>query len=86
MIQVSRNTDRDAFVIATEVGLLHRLRRENPGKRFIPANPEAVCPYMNRITLEKIRTSLRDLTHRVEVPEAIREAALRPLERMVAIG
>lgn len=86
MIQVSRTTDREAFVVATEVGLLHRLRRENPQKTFVPANPEAVCPYMNRITLTKIRNSLRDLTHQVDVPEPVRQQALRPLERMVAIG
>lgn len=86
MLQASRTSEANAFVVATEVGLLHRLRRENPGKTFIPANPEAICPYMNRITLAKIRDSLHGLTHRVEVPDPIREKALVPLERMVAIG
>ncbi|MBX5466999.1 MAG: quinolinate synthase NadA [Firmicutes bacterium] len=86
MIAESRRSPRTTFIVATEVGLLHRLRKENPDKTFVPAQDEAVCPFMNLITLEKIRDSLREDRYAVEVPAAIRERALIPLERMVAIG
>lgn len=86
MISHSAASDSDRFIIATEVGLLHRLRKENPHKTFIPASADALCPFMNRISLTKIRDGLRDGTFRVQVPEATRQRALLPLERMVAIG
>ncbi|MCL6563683.1 MAG: quinolinate synthase NadA [Firmicutes bacterium] len=86
MIAESKRSSRKTFIVATEVGLLHRLRKENPDKTFLPAHEEALCPFMNLISLEKIRDSLRDERFRVEVPDSIRQRALIPLERMVQIG
>lgn len=86
MIAHVRKSSAKTFIVATEVGLLHRLRQEHPDKSFIPARDEAICPYMNLITLEKIHTSLRTGIQEVTVPEAIRVRALLPLERMVNIG
>ncbi len=86
MIRHSRLSSREQFIVATEVGLLHRLRKENPKKEFIAASEQALCPFMNKISLEKIRDGLRDNHVVVEVPESIRARALLPLERMVAIG
>lgn len=86
MISHSHTSTAKSFIVATEIGLLHRLRKENPEKEFLAASEEALCPFMNRISVEKIRDGLRDLKFVVEVPEAIRQRALIPLERMVAIG
>ena len=83
MLRYARETPAEAFIAATETGMLHRLRQENPGKAFHPASDLLVCPNMKRITLEKVLWSLEDLKHVVSVPEATRLAALRAVERMV---
>jgi len=74
------------FVVATETGVLHRLRRENPEKQFIAAAETAECRYMKMITLENLRDSLRDLKHEVTVPREIATRARRAIDRMLAIG
>ena len=74
------------FVVATETGVLHRLRRENPEKQFIAAAETAECRYMKMITLENLRDSLRDLKHEVTVPPDIATRARRAIDRMLAIG
>ena len=74
------------FVIGTETGVLHRLRRENPGKRFLPMAREAECRYMKQITLENLRDGLRDLQYEVIVPPATADRARLAIERMLAIG
>lgn len=76
----------DTFIVATEIGILHRLRRENPAKRFIAANDRAQCAYMKVTTLPKVRDALRHLQHRITVPDAIAARARTAIERMVAIG
>jgi quinolinate synthase len=72
--------------VATETGVLHRLRRENPDKQFVAAAESAECRYMKMITLEKLRDSLRDLQHQVTVPLDTATRARRAIERMLAIG
>ncbi|MFO7767480.1 MAG: quinolinate synthase NadA [bacterium] len=74
------------FVVATETGILHRLRKENPRKRFIPASEDSVCEYMKKITLEKVLFSLEHDVYRVEVDEETASAARKALDRMLAIG
>ena len=60
MLTHARESDADTFIVATETGMLHPLEEENPGKRFVPANPAAVCQFMKMITLPKLRDALRD--------------------------
>ncbi|MCU0622634.1 MAG: quinolinate synthase NadA [Gemmatimonadaceae bacterium] len=86
MIRRPAQSDADTFIVATEVGILHRLRRENPTKRFIPANEQAVCAYMKVTTLPKVLHALETLTHRITVPADVAEKARTAIERMVAIG
>lgn len=86
MMERARSSPARCFVVATETGVLHRLRRENPGKTFYPLSEEAQCGYMKKITLEKLRDSLRDLKHEVTVPPAIAARARRAIDRMLAIG
>jgi quinolinate synthase len=86
MINRPTITDADEFIVATEVGILHRLRRENPTKRFIPANDRAVCAYMKVTTLPKVLHALETMEHKITVAPEIAEKAKRAIERMVAIG
>jgi len=74
------------FIIGTEVGILHRLSKENPTKKFIPASERAVCPNMKRINLGKILWSLEDMSTEIKVPEPVRLKAKLAVDRMLAIG
>ena len=74
-----------AFIIGTETGILHRLRRENPSKIFYPLLEEAVCPNMKKITLEKILWSLRDRQTVITVPEPVAHRARRSIEAMLSV-
>ncbi|MDP8992671.1 MAG: quinolinate synthase NadA [Actinomycetota bacterium] len=86
MVDFARRSSKDRFLVATEVGILHRLAKEAPGKRFEPVDRKAVCRYMKMITLEKLRDSLRDGKHVVTVgPEVGRRARLA-IERMLSIS
>ena len=86
MIKRPALSDADEFIVATEVGILHRLRRENPSKRFYAANERASCAYMKVTTLPKVRDALLHLQHRITVPADVAARARRAIERMVAIG
>lgn len=86
MCRFARDSDARQFIVGTEVGLLYRLRKENPEKAFFPASEAAVCPNMKRNTLEKVLWSLEDLGHEVRVPEEVRSRARRALDAMVGAG
>ena len=86
MINRPAQSHADEFIIATEVGILHRLRRENPTKRFFAANDRASCAYMKVTTLPKVKRALERLEHRITVPDAIATRARLAIERMIAIG
>jgi quinolinate synthase len=86
MIRRPAESPADEFIVATEVGILHRLRRENPSKTFFAANERAVCAYMKVTTLPKVLRSLETLEHRITVPENVAARARRAIERMIAIG
>ena len=86
MMRRARVSPARRFVVATETGVLHRLRRENPGKEFVAAREGAECRYMKQITLENLRDSLRDLQYEVTVAPEIAVRARRAIDRMLAIG
>jgi len=86
MMRRARVSPARRFVVATETGVLHRLRRENPGKEFVAARESAECRYMKQITLEKVRDALRDLKYEVTVPPTVAARARRAIDRMLAIG
>ncbi len=81
-VQASPNTE---FVVATETGIIHRMKKFAPGKSFIPVSDEMECKYMKRITPEKLLRSLEDEVFEVKVPEETARKARLPLERMVSI-
>ena len=84
MIRFARESAAKEIIVGTEIGILHRLRKENPGKRFIPVSEQAVCPRMKLITLENILWSLEGMVHQVKVPEKIRLKAKLAVDRMLA--
>jgi len=86
MMRRARVSPARRFVVATETGVLHRLRRENPTKEFLAAREDAECRYMKQITLAKLRDSLRDLKYEVTVPPAVATRARRAIDRMLSIG
>src|SRR6188508_2293463 len=85
MINFAKASPKKRFLVATETGILHRLNKEAPGKRFEAVSEKAICKYMKMITLEKLRDSLRDWKHVVTVEPEIAERARGAIERMVAI-
>jgi quinolinate synthase len=86
MIKRPGDSDASEFIVATELGILHRLRRAHPGKTFYAANDRAQCAYMKVTTLPKVHRALETLTHRITVPDDVAARARRAIERMVAIG
>jgi quinolinate synthase len=86
MIKRPMQTSQDTFIVATEIGILHRLRRENPAKHFIAANDRAQCSFMKVTTLPKVRDALLYNQFRITVPEDIAARARTAIERMVSIG
>ncbi|MCU0915946.1 MAG: quinolinate synthase NadA [Planctomycetes bacterium] len=85
MIKFVRTSPAPCFIVATEVGMIHPLKKARPDAEYIPAGSRGVCPNMKKITLEKVLTSLADRQYPIEVPEEIRRRAERALQRMVAI-
>lgn len=85
MLRFAKASAAQAFIVATEVGLLHRLRIENPGKQFFAATPNASCPNMKKTTLEKIARALDSGSPRVQVPEPVCSMARRSIARMLEL-
>jgi quinolinate synthase len=92
LIKYAKESPKQTFIVATEAGILHKMQKEAPGKTLIAAPPEDEscscneCPFMRRNTLEKLYLCLRDLQPRVDVPEATRVKALKPIERMLEMS
>ncbi|MDI6897109.1 quinolinate synthase NadA [Methanocella conradii] len=85
MIKYAKNTGKD-LIIGTESGIIHRLMKENPGIRYYPLSPYAVCPNMKMNSLETVRDSLRYMKTRIVIPENIRTRAKKALDRMLEVG
>lgn len=83
MIDYASRDSSVEFVVGTEIGMLNALRLKVPNKVFHPltTGPYARCPFMAMVTLEKVRRSLRDLVHRVEIPRSIADAIKDAFER-----
>jgi len=92
LIDYAKKSPKTTFIVATEAGILHRMQQAAPGKTLIPAPPEDescscnLCPHMRRNTLEKLYLCMRDLKPQVDVPEAVRVRALKPIERMLEMS
>ncbi len=86
MIRYARENDFDQMIVGTEIGILHRLKKENPHKEFIPASNKAVCPNMKLITLEKVLWALEEMAPEVRVPEETRLRAKAAVDRMLQVS
>ncbi|MFC1982083.1 quinolinate synthase NadA [Chloroflexota bacterium] len=83
MCRFARQTDAKEIIVGTEIGVIHRLARENPSKNFIAASEKAVCPNMKLITLEKLLWALEDMAPEIKVPEGISIRAKAAVDRML---
>jgi quinolinate synthase len=84
MIRHASESETDEFVVATEVGVLHRMVKANPQKAFYAVSEETICRYMKLITLDKVLSSLREMQHPVQVEPQVAARARRAIERMLA--
>jgi len=84
MIRYARESAASSFIIATEMGLNHRLQKENPGKQFITPTRKAICPNMKMTTLPKALATLREERYEIRLDEEIRSRALAAVEAMVS--
>jgi quinolinate synthase len=82
MCRYAKECNAETFIVGTEEGILHRLRKENPRKKFLLAYEEAVCPTMKLNTLERLYMALKEEKYVVTVPEPIAKQARKALERM----
>jgi quinolinate synthase len=85
MLEYVRQSPVREFIIGTEMGILHTLRQENPGKSFYSPSSHLICPDMKRINLADIVAALQENRHLITVPEETRRRALQAVERMLAV-
>lgn len=91
LLRYTTTDDALSYIVATESGIVHQMRKASPHKTFIEGPPEGncacnECPFMRLNTLEKVYLALRDLTPRIEMPETLRERARIPIDRMLALS
>ena len=86
IIRYAARPDVQQLIVGTEIGVLHRMKRDNPGKEFFPVTEKAVCPNMKLTTLEKVLWALEDMKPEIEVPENIRVKALKAVTRMLEVA
>lgn len=85
MCKYVRTSDAKRFIIGTEIGIIYRLKKENPDKEFYPASERAVCPNMKITTLEKVLWALEDERYKIDVAEDIARKAKVAIQRMLEI-
>jgi quinolinate synthase len=83
MCKFAQKTAAREIIVGTEMGIIHRLRKENPGKRFISVSEQAICPTMKLITLENVLYSLQEMAPEVKVPEEIRLRVKTAVDKML---
>jgi quinolinate synthase len=81
----AKESNSEEFIIGTEIGILHRLKKENPNKKFYPASILSDCPNMKLNNLEKILWSLEDMIYKIEVPPDIAQRAKRSIDKMLEV-
>ncbi|MBI5378522.1 MAG: quinolinate synthase NadA, partial [Thaumarchaeota archaeon] len=86
MMNYAKSSPAKSFVVATETGILYRLKQQNPEKDFIPVSENAVCQYMKMITLDKVYASLKEDKYEVKVPKNIAQKAQLAIDRMLGIS
>jgi quinolinate synthase len=85
MLKFVTNSEVKQFIIATETGIIHALKKQNPNAEFLPASSRGICPNMKKISVDKIIASLENMQYEIKVAEEIRLKAKKALDRMVEI-
>ena len=85
MLKFVKKSAAKHFIVATEIGIIHALKKENPEAEFIAASDRAICPNMKKITLDKVVGALEGMQYKVAVPEGIAQRARRSLDRMMEV-
>ena len=86
MMNHARTSNASKYLVATEVGILHRMAKQNPSKTFIPIKENAICKYMKMITVQKVYDSLTKNIYRVKVPQKIADRARLAIDRMLQLN
>jgi quinolinate synthase len=85
MLKFARESEAKAFIVGTEIGILHRLRKENPQKEFFPLEPNPFCKNMKKLSVESVLFALRDLEPRVELDAETIRLARAPIDKMLGV-
>jgi len=85
MLNFAEKSEAKRFIIGTEIGIIHALKKRNPSAEFIPVTDRAICPNMKKITLAKVIGALEDMQYRVTVPDEIRTKAVKAINRMMEV-
>ncbi len=86
MLRFAGSSAAKEFIVGTEIGLMHRLRKENPEKTFYPLRKDMVCPNMKKTTLQSVASAFRENRYVIKVPESVRLPAKQALDRMLAVS
>ncbi|MFP3870944.1 MAG: quinolinate synthase, partial [Syntrophobacteria bacterium] len=86
MLRYARSYRGKTLIIGTETGILHPLGKENPEVKYVPVTERCVCPDMKQITVEKVLRCLQEMQLQIQMPEEVRQRALKAVERMLALG
>ena len=86
MLKFVAQSEAGEFIVGTEICIIHRMKKENPGKKFYPLENNPVCEDMKKITLEKIAAVLRDLSCQVELDAQTIVKARKPIEKMLELS
>jgi len=85
MCRYAKTTENNEIIVGTELGIIHRLRKENPEKKFFSVSEQAICPNMKLITLKKIVWSLKEMQYQIKVPARIAKRARKAVDRMLKL-
>jgi len=85
MCRYAKTTENNEIIVGTELGIIHRLRKENPEKKFFSVSEQAICPNMKLITLEKVIWSLKEMQYQIKVPARIANRARKAVDRMLEL-
>ena len=85
MLRFAAESSRQSFIVVTEIGIIHTLKKQNPQKQFIPVADSAICGNMKKINLEKVLWSLEDMQYAITVAEDVRKPARAALDRMLEV-
>ncbi|MDD3777129.1 MAG: quinolinate synthase NadA [Actinomycetota bacterium] len=86
MLDYVKKSDAKEFIIGTETGIIHRMKKENPLKIFYPASPKSICPNMKLINLEKVYWALEEEQYQIELDKDVMDKARKAIDRMLAIS